>query len=257
MSRSFEAVVTENREMAVNHFRLTLAPDQEVTLPAPGQFYMLGITGGTDPLLKRPFSLFRLGKSGAINILYRVKGKATQMMTGLQPGTVLDMLGPLGNGFPNVEGKRPIIVAGGLGVAPLTALAESLRFDSPRIFVGARYAGDVLATDILRAIDSEISISTDDGSMGSQGLVTDAVDEYLESSGTSAQDHVIYGCGPRGMLKSLADLAGRYGIEGYVSLEEHMACGVGACLGCVTKTATGYRRVCKEGPVFRIGEVIF
>ncbi len=218
---------------------------------------MLGLSAGSDPLLKRPFSLYRTTSEGFVQILYRVKGKGTRLMSSFKSGTVLKVLGPLGNGFPlPVAGKQPLLVGGGLGIVPLVALAESIKQNSPIVFVGARNRDEVLAENVLSETGHHIEIVTDDGSQGRRGLVTDMLEDFLRKSTMPLSSYVLYGCGPRPMLKALSDIAGRLGIECYVSLEEHMACGVGACMGCVVKTPAGYRRVCKEGPVFPISEVV-
>ena len=237
----------------------TLKTGQSAPKPKAGQFFMLGLSTGSDPLLKRPFSLYRTTSNGLIQILYRVKGKGTRLMSTLKPGSVLNILGPLGNGFPDPGAKQPVLVGGGLGIVPLVALAESMKqnpLNPPMIFIGARNIDEVLAENVLSETGHHIEIATDDGSHGKHGFVTDMLEDFLSRNTNPLSSYVLYGCGPRPMLKALSDISGRLAIEGYVSLEEHMACGVGACMGCVVKTHAGYKRVCKEGPVFHINEVL-
>ncbi len=262
MSRFSEAILIDNQEAAKAHFVATLKTLKSALVPKAGQFFMLGLSAGSDPLLKRPFSLFQITSEGFVQILYRVKGKGTRLMRSLKPGTVLKILGPLGKGFPlPAAGKQPLLVGGGLGIVPLVALAESIKQNSPKVFVGARNKDEILVQDVISKTGAHMEIATDDGSHGRRGFVTEMFEDFLSKSTISLSSYVLYGCGPTPMLKSLSDIAGRLGVEGYVSLEEHMACGVGACMGCVVKIKTpagySYKRVCKEGPVFPVNEVLF
>ncbi len=236
----------------------TLKPLKAVPEARAGQFFMLGLrAAGNDPLLKRPFSLYRTTSDGFAQILYRVKGRGTRIMCGLKPGSTLEVLGPLGNGFPPpVTDKQPLLVGGGLGIVPLVALAESIKHKSPMVFIGAGSKDEVLAQDVLSGTGAHLEIATEDGSEGRPGFVTDILKHFLNAPPSPVSSYVLYGCGPKQMLKSVSSIAVQLGLEGYVSLEEHMACGVGACMGCVVKTPAGYRRVCKDGPVFAVNEIV-
>lgn len=216
---------------------------------------MLSVDSRLDPLLKRPFSLHRL-ISGDLQFLYRVVGKATNILKAKKTGDTMELIGPLGNGFPldEREGVKPILVAGGMGIAPLVALAEKFAKRQPVFFYGARRADEVLCLDELNSIGIPPIISTDDGSSGHQGVVTDLLDEFLSRQSSSA---AIYSCGPKPMLMALSGIAKKYKIMAHMALEESMACGVGACLGCVIKTVDGYKRVCKEGPVFSSDDIMW
>ena len=244
--------------MAKDHFLLTASPLDKIPAPNPGQFFMLSVDSRLDPLLKRPFSLHRF-IGGDLQFLYRVAGKATSILKAKKPGDSMELIGPLGNGFPldEREGVRPILVAGGMGIAPLVALAERFTKRQPVFFYGARRADEVLCPDELNSIGIAPVISTDDGSSGRKGVVTDLVEEFLSDHPSSYADYSLYSCGPKPMLMALSGIAKKYKVRSYMALEESMACGVGACLGCVIKTVDGYKRVCKEGPVFSSDDIMW
>lgn len=262
MSRSrryFEATITENRVLNRDYNLLTFAPSRKPMEPLPGQFFMIGTEGEYDPLLKRPFSLFRSTPKG-FQILYRVRGRGTLMMRNLRKGSAIHVLGPLGNSYPMPpKGRMPLIVAGGIGIASVFSLAEKLAAGKNKavIYYGARSESDLLLLGGLRKVSRRLTVSTDDGSCGERGCVTDMLSIFLSSSDEVSSDSVIYACGPRKMLETVSGMAGRRRIKAYVSMEENMACGVGACLGCVVKTRSGHKRVCKEGPVFDSEEIVW
>jgi dihydroorotate dehydrogenase electron transfer subunit len=174
-------------------------------------------------------------------------------------GDVLDVIGPLGNGFPmpGENGKRPVLVAGGIGVASILALAEEISDLDPLFFYGAKTAGDLLCVDELRGLGINAEVSTDDGSAGAKASVVDLLDNFFAEHSGSPDTHQFYACGPGPMLRSLSQLVLKHGISGYMALEEIMACGIGTCQGCVVNTVDGYKRVCKEGPVFSAGEIVW
>ncbi len=258
MSELFKAAVKDNKLVAENHYLLTLQPLGEVRAPEPGQFYMLSVDSSIDPLLKRPFSLHRW-QDGNIQILYRVVGKATGILKGRTPGEEIEVIGPLGKGFPleGLNNKKAILVAGGIGIAPLLSLADRRSDSGPILYYGARSKDELLCLDEFRSIGIEPVISTDDGSAGQKGLITDLLENFLTSHASRVTDHCIYACGPKPMLASLAEVADEYNIMAYMALEESMACGIGTCLGCAVKTNTGYKRVCKEGPVFSSKDIVW
>lgn len=257
MGRYFKARITENRQLSKEYNLLTLTPLNDMKEPEPGQFYMIGNVNDRDPLLKRPFSLFR-NTSAGLQILYRIKGKGTITLRDRPEGTVMDVIGPLGNSYPIPDkGAAPLIIAGGIGIASVYSLIESFKGNS-HVFYGARSADDLLFVDDLRQIAGELHISTDDGSYGEKGNIIDMLDIFLtQRSALSAQRFVLYACGPRPMFESVNRLAREKKITTYISMEEVMACGIGVCLGCVVKTVNGYERVCKEGPVFSIDKVVW
>jgi dihydroorotate dehydrogenase electron transfer subunit len=209
-----------------------------------------------DPLLKRPFSYFRQTEA-YIQFLYAVRGKGTALMNTFRKGRVLTVIGPLGSGYPKPrKGYIPVLIAGGIGMASLFPLAEGLSDDTFLIY-GARSKGNLLMLDELERLGVKVITCTDDCSFGKEGLVTDILLDFLDARSRLIRSLIFYACGPEPMLKAVAEIAKQRGIKGYVSLEEKMACGFGACLGCAIKTTHGYKRVCKEGPVFPIGEIVW
>lgn len=258
MSRYFRAEIADNRKLNSDYSLLTFVPFRKSAEPKPGQFFMIGMEGDYDPLLKRPFSLFRRTPKG-FQILYRIRGRGTSLMRNLGRGSVIHVLGPLGNSYPAPPKDRtPVIVAGGIGIASVFSLAERLAAakNKAHIYYGARGASDLLMVSALKKVAKRLSLTTDDGSCGDRGCITDIFSVF--SSGVSMERNaVIYACGPRKMLETVAGIAEDKGIEAYVSIEENMACGIGACLGCVVKTVKGHKRVCKEGPVFNAKEIVW
>ena len=207
----------------------------------PGQFYMLK-AWKEYPLLPRPLSIYDLDEE-KISFLYAVVGKGTGIMSDLKTGAKIEVLGPLGNGFPLEEDKKIALVAGGIGLAPMKYLARKLKGNID-LFAGFR-SSSYLMDDMSEFVDN-ITVTTNNGNEGEKGFVTDYIkDEY----------DIVYACGPNPMMNSLKNL--NLTAKSYYSLEAHMACGIGACLGCAVETTKGIKRVCHEGPVFKGEEVIF
>lgn len=257
MSRSFKAIVKENRKLTDKHFLLTLQPSGRVQKPKPGNFYMLSVNMGLDPLLKRPLSVHRIA-GNKLQFMYRVAGKGTNILCEKKPGESLDILGPLGNVFPVKKNpKNIILVAGGIGIAPIFSLAEKLSGASPVLFYGARTKNDVFCRKELKSIGIKPVITTDDGSLGDKGNIIKSLKKYFSEHSLEAADHTLYACGPGPMLKALSAFTSKNNIKSYFALEQHMACGIGTCLGCIVNTVDGYKRVCKEGPVFDAEKIIF
>lgn len=262
MSKYIRAKITENTPVNKGHNLLVLSSDNIQQHPLPGQFYMIGTDFSYDPLLKRPFSIFREASSaegGELQFLYRIKGKGTERMKEMKKGDTVNLLGPLGNGYP-IPGRNltPVLIAGGIGIASLFPLAENLS-GNIHFFYGARTSGELLMLNELKGlVKKELIISTDDGSEGRKGTVVDALNVFLTSNPQlSTSNFLLYACGPSPMLEAVSKVAAEKGIKGYISMEENMACGVGACLGCTVKTKKGYKRVCKEGPVFSAEEIVW
>ncbi|HUO76723.1 MAG TPA: dihydroorotate dehydrogenase electron transfer subunit [Thermodesulfovibrionales bacterium] len=269
MSRYFTAEIAENRPLNNDFHLLTFFPLGHTKEPQPGQFYMLSTLGKSragssfeeihDPLLKRPFSLFRKTGKG-LQILFRIRGRGTAMMKELKKSSLVNVLGPLGNSYPFPAGnKTPLIIAGGIGIASLFYFAERLSKAKKKAYIsyGVRSENELFMTDEVKRFAKELFISTDDGSCGERGCVTDMVGGLLSRIPSLGTNSVIYACGPRKMLEAVSRMAKQKGIEAYLSMEEVMACGVGACLGCVVKTVSGYKRVCKEGPIFDAKEIVW
>ena len=224
--------------------------------PIPGQFYMIEVNRGSDPLLKRAFSLFRRTSEG-FQVMYRIKGRGTSLLSKMKRGDTLDVLGPLGSPYPPSSGDQvPLVVAGGIGIASVFPFLLALTGKSV-LFYGARSGEEIFMLDEIKKMSREVFISTDDGSLGTKGTIIDVLDNYLDSNLAEGNRYVVYACGPHPMLKAVSTVAASKGITAYISMEEHMACGLGACLGCVVKTTEGYKRVCKEGPVFRSEDILW
>jgi dihydroorotate dehydrogenase electron transfer subunit len=230
----------------------------------PGQFLNIRINVSGGPLLRRPLSIHRIKDSHVIEILYEVLGQGTEALARKKPGEYLDVIGPLGNGFKldGQIGKQAIIVSGGMGVAPLTLLADKLVHSSllkargkPLVLLGAKTKKQILCEKEFKDLACQVKVATDDGSKGFKGKVTVLLRHLLST--IDYRLSTIYACGPQPMLKSIRQLAIKYSIPAQVSLEEHMACGIGACLGCVTKTKSGYQRICVEGPVFEAKQILW
>jgi len=266
----FTSMILSNAEVSPGYWRMRMTAPQEFSAAAPGQFVMVRVNGAIDPLLRRPFGIFDVGvhvpaQSGAVvqpyfEMLYRVVGKGTAMLATLHETDLLDILGPLGRGFEMGDPtEEKLIVGGGVGLAPLYLLARELVKKSPvRLFAGGRTRDDVLCITEFERLGVECYTATEDGSLGECGLVTEALIRRLDALQGKA---TIYACGPHGMLNAVANIAAQRSIPCQVSLEGYMACGVGACLGCVApgrdhSTETpDFRCVCTEGPVFEAGEL--
>lgn len=206
----------------------------------PGQFFMLK-AWDLDPLLPRPISIYDVSDH-SVKFLYAVVGKGTQILSSLKPFQELTLVGPLGNGF-ELSNKKVALVAGGIGIAPLLYLAKNLPI-KPDLYVGFRHESYCL--DEFRPYVNQIIVTTDDGHEGLHGFITSQI---------NPQDYeVIYGCGPTPMMKVLNDLCVDTTL--YLSLENHMACGIGACLGCTVQTHKTMERVCVDGPVFEAKELV-
>lgn len=250
---------------------LELAVPAAFKAASPGQFLHVRIEDSCDPLLRRPLSIHDVvphsKKSGLIvRILYEVVGKGTKLLSEKKPFSEVDCLGPLGHGFDlaGLEEKKVFIVAGGMGVAPLFFLAKKLiegrreKGEGRKIIVliGARTKNDVLREKEFKDLGCDVHVATEDGSKGFKGRVTELLKEILrEAKGEDRK--AICSCGPKNMLAAISDIARQKKMPAQVSLEEFMGCGLGACLGCVIRTTSGYQRICHDGPVFDALEVIW
>lgn len=241
--------------------RLLLAVEEDIA-PVPGQFLQLGVGGGGETYLRRPISIADWdGARGLLELLVLPVGKGTGLLASAQPGSIIDCLGPLGRGFDlDAAGPRPVLVGGGIGAAPLVYLARRLaeRGCPPLTFLGASDHPGLAGEKPLTALSRRVVLATEDGSRGATGMITEVM---LRNPGELEGATAIMACGPRGMLAALKGMARERGIPAYGSLEEHMACGVGACLGCAVpmsrpESGKSYLRVCADGPVFPLEEVI-
>ncbi len=257
MNRTFKASVVENKLLIDNHYLITLRPAVKINKPKPGNFFMVAVDTGLDPLLKRPFSVHRWIDNN-FQLLYRVVGKGTKILSEKKPGNSLDILGPLGKGFPAPKKEHQVIlVAGGLGIAPIFSMAENIKKKNPLLFYGTKTKKDIILIEEFRSLGIDPIVSTDDGSQGRKGNIVNVLKKYLTRHPSPFMRYVLYACGPEIMLEALSDLASEFNIKGYFAMEQNMACGIGTCLGCIIKTRKGHKRVCKEGPVFPIEEIVW
>ena len=264
MKPYISAPVFSQRETVKGHFLIVLKVPASFRESLPGQFVMVRMETCDQPFLSRPFSIYSAyshGKDTFMEIMYKVAGKGTEAFSRLREGDILNILGPLGKGFdlPS-ECDKIVLIAGGVGIAPLSFLAERCEKECNGAeiicYMGAGSLEALVGMDRINGICSVVKISTDDGSWGHPGLVTELFRRDMELYADN--DSRIYSCGPNPMLKSLHALLKDRPVPCQVSLEERMACGIGACLGCVVKTKSdGLVRVCKEGPVFDISSVEF
>lgn len=224
----------------------------------PGQFVHLLIPRLGEAVLRRPFSIFKADKN-SVSVLYKNVGKGTDAMKSLVVGEFVDLIGPLGNGFPmSGKDKTPVLVAGGYGNAALYLQARKL----PRkgvAFFGGRTAEDILCIDEFETLGWEVRTTTNDGTLGTAGLVTNELDPWLETQDAGAIE--LFACGPNAMLKAIGERGVEKGITTWLSMDRNMACGVGACLTCVIKRKTEngweWARCCKDGPVFNAEEILW
>ncbi len=253
MNRLHQARIISHKPVGRGYYRLVLNAPEAARTALPGQFVMLRVSDTLDPLLARPFGIAAVISRSSLELLYRVVGKGTILLTTAKAGQTLTLLGPLGKGFPLPDKKMtPLLVAGGSGFPPLHFLAQRAGLRA-HLFLGARNKECLPPVSSVRSfkeITDRVHIATDDGSAGVQGTSTDILNSFLLKM--EQKEHlVLYACGPHAMLASVSMVAAEQGIPCYVSMEERMACGLGACMGCsIPMKAGGYKRACKEGPVF-------
>jgi len=254
--RKFQATVKliSNRSAGRDCFRLAFTHKPLARSAVPGQFIMVDVPGAGTRILRRPFGVHRVS-GDTVEILYEIVGKFTAELSRKQPGEEVGIIGPLGNGFDlsGLGRRRPVLVAGGMGVAPLRFLAEKMVKLRPLVLIGGRSKEHARCAAEFGRLGCAPRIATDDGSRGYHGFVTRLLEQLLDKE----KDCIIFACGPRPMLKEVCGISRARGVPAQVSLEEHMACGIGACLGCVVNTISGYKRVCHDGPVFSAGEIIW
>jgi len=280
--------IVSNEQLTEDCWRVTLEAPQIASEIRPGQFVHVKI-GENDPLLRRPFSVFRCVKLGrgvlGIEVVYKITGRGTKFMANLSQGDKLDVIGPLGHGFEWFEDKKThVLLAGGIGSAGLFMLGEEISKEVQGhdlklyTLLGADTKKSLALEREFTKLNGTVLVSTDDGTYGYHGLVTEMLKDAIDS-GKILHDCVVYACGPEPMLRALASICKQYCIPAQVSMERHMMCGIGACLVCVCKVDKsgvlkyrnvksshiqfspegefGYALVCKDGPVFNIDEVMF
>lgn len=250
--------VLENRQIANNLYKMTFDAPEIARIAKPGQFVNVKVPGDASLLLRRPISINGVDlKTGQIDLVYQNVGKGTEIFTGIERGTQLDILGPLGRGFWIPEGvKKVYIVGGGCGVAPVRFAAQEWSHLDITSFLGFRNESCIYQLDDFQGFSNRVSLSTDDGSLGNEGSIIDPLSLSIKAD----RPDLILACGPIPMIKAVQKLVDHHDIPCQVSLEERMGCGVGGCLvcSCAIKHKDGwdYKKVCKDGPVFWSKEVI-
>lgn len=266
--KQLQVKIIENKKIAHGFYKMRVEAPYLAKNSKPGQFVEVKCSDSNGPLLRRPLGVHRILRDG-VEVLYEVVGKGTELLSKKRPGGEIDIIGPLGNGFtlprsPAPGLRTPILVAGGIGVAPLFALAEkiSAKRKGSYIIIGAKRASGILYEKQFKDLGCFVMVSTEDGSKGHKGYATDILRHLLKIIG--CQSSGIYACGPHPMLKAAANIAQLLKIPCQISLEERMGCGVGVCLGCPVRVNTHdarrttqyeYKMVCKDGPVFDAKEI--
>ena len=259
--------VKDIRDLGERNYLLTVNTPEQARLVRPGQFIMLKCVEKVDenPILRRPFTIFnihrnkRSGKPAGLELLVKDVGVGTRKLTQVRPGQMLDCLGPQGRGFQVSAEMRnrtelACLVAGGVGIAPLYLLAQSLLVQNvkPVLFYGGARVADLVLREYFERLGIEIVYTTEDGSFGERGVVTQPVARFLTAN--NHRNIRVYACGPWGMMKAVHKLSVEANVQCEVSLEARMGCSLGACLGCVVQTRDHlgeehYLRVCQDGPV--------
>ena len=247
------AIIVSQQCIGTDIYDMVLSFPKGAKEARPGQFIAMYCEDGTK-LLPRPISICGIdAEAGTLRVVYRIAGEGTRLFSQMKVGDSLEVMGPLGNGF-TMKDKKAIIVGGGIGIPPMLELAKQLDCEKT-VVLG--YRDELFLKEEFEAC-ANVAVATEDGSTGTKGTVIDAI-EAAQVSG-----EIIYACGPMPMLKALAEYADAHGMEAQISLEERMACGIGACLGCICKTKekdhhtnVNNTRICKDGPVFDAKEVVF
>lgn len=261
-----KADILSNKELKPGYFLIELNSPDIARSSLPGQFIMIRIGDSYDPLLRRPMSIHNVSaKRGVIEVLYQAAGKGTRILSEKKKKESIDILGPLGNSFFIYKDiKAYLLAAGGIGIAPFGFLIKSIKKinkdASILLFIGGKSEADILENVEFKKSECDIYISTEDGSAGEKGVVTELLNRYLERNNNNS---ALYVCGPQGMMKEAASIAKRYNLKCQVSLDERMACGIGICMGCVVSIIddntkeTAYKCICREGPVFNANKVMW
>lgn len=252
-----DAMILSQERIAQDIYSMWIRTEAARTA-VPGQFISMYTNDGSK-LLPRPISICEINKADeSLRVVYRVTGEntGTKLFSQMKAGDTVPVIGPLGNGFPHekAEGKKAFLIGGGIGVPPILELAKQMKCEKKQIIVGYRDSETFLKDEFAQ--NGEVYISTEDGSVGTKGNVMDAIRE------NALEADIVYACGPTPMLRAIKAYAKENDIECYISLEERMACGIGACLACVCKskekdhhTNVNNKRICKDGPVFLSTEV--
>lgn len=250
-SYAIDTEILENKPVSPGVYRLTVAAPEIARVAKPGQFIQV-LVNRSFLLLRRPFGAADADREkGTLAIFYRLVGKGTRELSRIKAGETINCLGPLGRGF-DLDAEKPLLVGGGMGLAPLLLLAR--HFDGQAdVLMGGKNRQEVFWSELFRPHCSEVLVTTDDGAVGAKGFPTDLLPKLLEKRGYGR----LYVCGPQIMMEKVSAIAARFSVPCQVSFERRMACGLGVCLSCSIDAKDGQRRkVCKDGPVFWAGEVL-
>ncbi len=253
----FTSRIVANQEIARDYYQLDFSWPESLGEPDPGQFFTVRVNPGPVPLLRRPFGFSGLRNDGVASTIYWRRGPATRTIASFQPGDEMDILAPLGNGFPApAPGAVPVLLAGGVGIGPILYLANRLAHCSPAplLLVGARSRENLPELDLDSRV--QLRVATDDGSKGFHGTVVALAKQTIDITAGTVE---LYLCGPLPMLCAGHTLAAGRGLAAWVAMEQMMGCAVGACMGCAVPVhgEHAYARVCTEGPVFASDEIVW
>ena len=267
--------VVSHREIGSGYRYIEFEAPEIAASATPGQFVHVRVPSLEKSALRRPFSIFN-AEGGRLELLYKTVGRGTAALNEVKPGDEVEVMGPLGHGFPLKCAGEALLVGGGYGVAPLyflsrrllsslshsvnPSISHSVNPPLPQIhlFVGGRTKNDLLALDRFEALGGvKVHLATNDGSAGTKGLVTDPLDDELIRLRGEGGKFELFACGPDPMLKAVALRATGTGSKGWISMDRHMVCGVGACYACIQKTVRGNSRCCIEGPVFAAEDLVW
>ena len=256
-----------NERIQGDYFKLVFDAPEIAENASAGSFTHIRIDERQDRMLRRPFSIHDTDPGrGSVTVVYKVVGRGTAVLSALKAGDTVDAMGPLGRGFPVSCKGVPLLVGGGYGVAPLYFLAKRLMAKGcdprPVLFVGGRTRDDLLALDRFSALGIEVRTATNDGSDGVKGFVTEPLDDALIDLRQKGADFELFTCGPDGLLKAVAMRATGTGMPGWISMDRHMICGVGACFACIQKVKLPNgdvfnARCCVNGPVFKAEDLVW
>lgn len=259
--RVVKVKVVDNKKLKKDVFLISFCSSYIARRAGAGNFLHIRVPGR---ILRRPFSIHKVDKD-VVYVLFRVRGRGTAVLSGYKRGDVLDVLGPLGTGF-DLNCSKPgfpcILIAGGMGAAPLVFLAQRLRIARSLrpgagsiVLLGAKNKKEILCASEFRGAGFKVKIATEDASCGAKGTVCGLLKKELSAIGYGACANV-YACGPNLMLKAVGKIIKRYpNVNCQASFEQFMGCGIGACCGCVIETKNGYRKICKDGPVFDLKDI--
>ena len=259
--------VLEHADCGPGYRRIVFDAPGIVAEAQPGKYVHIRVPGLESSALRRPISIFD-AHDGRLELLYKVVGRGTNALAAAKVGEKVEILGPLGKGFPAVCEGVPLLVGGGYGVAPLHFLARRFAADGAaasktgtarrvKLFVGGRTKSDLLALERFAALGVEVFAATNDGSYGTKGFAVVPLDEELKKLREAGEKFAFFTCGPDGLLKAVAERALSLGAPGWISCDRHMVCGVGACYACIQRTTKGPARCCVDGPVFKAEDLVW